>query len=113
MEDDGRYSIPVRLLLNRTQRDRLLALCQHEHADVVEVVTQIVGQYLDTRPELVPAEAPAPTIVLHDSDMLRRHLRRLKAQAQQMGTAAPPWLHSYIAELEQDLAQVRSARRDT
>lgn len=113
MEDDGRYSLPVRLLLNRTQRDRLLALCQREHADVVDIVTRIVGDYLDAHADLVPAEAAAPTTVLRDSDMLRRHLRRLKAQAQRMGTAAPPWLHSYIAELEQDLAQYRSAQRDT
>jgi hypothetical protein len=35
---------------------------------------------------------------------VERQLRRLKMQAKQLGADAPPWLASYISELEQEVA---------
>jgi hypothetical protein len=38
---------------------------------------------------------------------VERQLRRLKMQAKQLGEDAPPWLASYISELEQEVASNR------
>lgn len=101
-DEDGHFSIPTRLLLTATQRARLLALCRQQGRDLTDVVSAIVGAYLDGRDDLVlPPETPAPA--LQDREALRRQVRRLRMEAQRLGAAAPAWLHAYIAELEQEL----------
>lgn len=107
MQDEGRFSITVRLLLTETQRERLLALCQRERRDVVDAVTQIIGSYLDQREDLTMADvAPQPTSPAEHAS-LQRHLRELRMHAGQMGPETPPWLRRYIAQLEQELGGKR------
>jgi hypothetical protein len=71
------------------------------------VITEIVGTYLDTRADLIvpPTSQQAPSTT--DQMAVERQLRRLKMQAKQLGEDAPPWLASYISELEQEVASNR------
>jgi hypothetical protein len=108
MQEEGRFSIAARLLLTDVQRERLFALCQQQHADVSDVISEIVGQYLDRRDDLLLAELAAPPASSDDHDILQRHLRQLRIQASRMGAETPPWLRHYIADLERDINNKRS-----
>lgn len=103
MNDEGKYSMIVRLLLTAEQRGRLYELCHRERIDVVDALTNIVADYLDRRDDLVPTEAP--TSEQNDRDIIRRQLRQLRSQATRLGNDAPPWLYSYIRDLEQELGR--------
>lgn len=103
MNDEGKYSMIVRLLLTAEQRARLYELCHRDRIDVVDALTNIVAGYLDRRDDLTPDDAPAPE--QHDRDTLRRQLRQLRSQASRLGQDAPPWLQSYIHDLEQELGR--------
>ncbi|HEX6292580.1 MAG TPA: hypothetical protein VFZ66_25570 [Herpetosiphonaceae bacterium] len=103
MHDEGRFSIAVRLLLTANERERLLALCQQEQADVSDVVTKIIASYLDRRDDLTVAAVAEPPASPDEHSALQRHIRQLRMQASHMGTETPPWLRHYIAELEQEL----------
>ena len=107
MAQDGQFSIAVRLLLTDEQRGRLFALCQQEQADVTDVVTKIIGSYLDTRNDLTIEEQASPDTAHHEADALRRQLRQLRMQASRLGADTPAWLRGYITELEQELARTR------
>jgi hypothetical protein len=101
-DDRGRFSIPTRVLLTRTQRDRLLALCRVEDRDPAEIISAIVGAYLDSRQDLgLPSDDSPPDAI--DRESLRRHLRRLRMEANRLGADAPAWLGDYIADLEHEL----------
>jgi len=103
MQDDGRFSISTRLLLNTAQRDRLLALCQQEQVEVAELITRIVGEYLNARADVVRSDGgEAKTL---DYALLERNLRQLRIQARQLGPEVPQWLQTYIADLERELGR--------
>ena len=107
MNDEGKYSMIVRLLLSSEQRGRLYELCYRERIDVVDALTNIVASYLDRRDDLTPSE-PAVSegySEASDRDTLRRQLRQLRSQASRLGNDAPPWLYSYIRDLEQELGR--------
>lgn len=100
MLEEGRFSIPVRLLLTQLQRDRLHALCLAQGLDMVDAVTMIVGEYLDNRSDLeAPPAEPSPAV---DKRQIQRQIVRLRAQARSLGREAPAWLLAYIADLEQE-----------
>lgn len=101
-DDCGRFSIATRLLLTPTQRERLLALCRVEERDPTEVISAIVGAYLDSRDDLAASHTDS-SATTSDHESLRRHLRRLRLEAQRLGDAAPTWLRGYIADLEHEL----------
>ena len=97
----------MRLLLTGEQRARLFALCQTEQADVVDVVTSIVAAYLDARDDLEGPPDDTPNTTQAEQEALQHQLRQLRRRATLLGTAAPLWLRSYIAEIEQELARKR------
>jgi hypothetical protein len=100
--DDGRFSIPMRLLLTHTQRDPLLRWCRAEDRDPAEIVSAIVGAALDSRSDLYqPADESQAGE--DQGESLRRHLRRLRVAARRQGDDSPAWLDGYIRDLEQEL----------
>lgn len=101
--EDGRFSIPIRLLLTQLQRDRLHALCLTQQLDIVDAVTMIVGDYLDTRPDLELPSSTTSVVPTVDNRQVQRQIMRLRAQARTLGSEAPAWLLAYIAELEQEV----------
>ena len=103
MLEDGRFSIPIRLLLTQLQRDRLHALCLAQQLDIVDAVTMIVGDYLDTRSDLELPSATPPVEPAVDNRQIQRQIMRLRAQARTLGSDAPAWLLAYIAELEHEV----------
>lgn len=104
MQDEGRYSVIVRLLLTAEQRGRLFELCHREQLDVSDALSSIVGDYLDRRDELSPPPSTDNTRPA-DEEAMRWQLRRLRAQASRLGSEAPAWLQGYIRDLEQELQQ--------
>jgi hypothetical protein len=101
--NDGRFSIAARLLLNEAQRDRLLVLCRQEALDVSDLITRIVGAYLDERDDLPSVDRTPPPVSEDEQRQTRRILRQLRAQAGRLGDNAPDWLRAYIADLEASL----------
>ena len=102
MEDSGRFSVIVRLLLTADQRGRLFELCHREQIDVSDALTTIVGDYRDRRPDLQPPPT-TPENKEKDQEAIRWQLRRLRMQAKNLGENAPSWLSGYIADLETEL----------
>lgn len=102
MQDEGRYSVIVRLLLTPEQRGRLFELCHRRQIDVSDALTSIVGDYLDQRADLTPPPS-ASSAAPQDQEALRFQLRRLRAQAANLGDETPAWLRGYISDLEQEV----------
>ena len=107
MAEEGRYSIIVRLLLTAEQRGRLFELCHRQQIDVVDALTNIIGDYLDRRDDLSPPSDNSASQAELQREATRRQLRQLRAQASRLGSDAPPWLNSYIADLEEDVRRER------
>lgn len=103
-ERAGLFSIPTRLLLTPEQRVKLEALVRARDADLAELLSEIVGEYLDAQPD-PPAPAP-PADMGADLRTRRAELARLRARRDAAGSAAPAWLHAYIAELEAEVARL-------
>lgn len=103
-ERAGLFSIPTRLLLTPEQRVKLEALVRERDVDLADLLSEIVGEYLDALPDLpAPARPPDPGA---DPRTRRAELARLRARRDAAGNAAPAWLHAYIAELEAELARL-------
>lgn len=104
-EKQGAFTIPTRLYLSPVHRAQLERLIHERESDLAEVVSQIVGEYLDTLPAPPPASEPADerSAELHKR---RSELMRLRAQKQAAGRQAPAWLSAYIAELEADIRRL-------
>jgi hypothetical protein len=113
----GQYVIPCRLLLTQEQRDRLERLLRKRGAELPDVLSEIVAQYLD---ELDEAELAEPLARLDDRQVLeerlksyRRDLRRLRLRQSQLAEAAPAWFAGYIADVEGEIAALERRLRET
>lgn len=106
-EREGTFTIPTRLFLSAGQRAKLEHLVRSEHADLSEIVSQILSEYLDTLP--VPAPAPQATNNRGDIRLRRAELARLRARRDAAGSHAPTWMNSYIADLEAELHRLEAA----
>jgi hypothetical protein len=103
--EEGRYTISTRLFLTAAQRDRLQWLVLDEGMDLPELISELLGAYLDELPE--PVTAPEPSIdVTAELAQRRAELRRVRARQRDAGLDAPTWLAGYIAELEGDIARL-------
>jgi hypothetical protein len=103
----GAATVPIRLYLTPTARQQIDEWTHTHEADLADLASQIVGEYLDALPESAPA--PGAT---HDSAaelrQRRAELSRLRARRDDAGAAAPAWLASYIAELEAEVQRLES-----
>jgi hypothetical protein len=101
----GAVIVPIRLYLTPTARQQLDEWTHSHELELANLVSQIVGEYLDTLPETAPMPEAA-----HDSaaDLRQRRaeLSRLRARRDAAGAAAPAWLASYIAELEAEVMRL-------
>ena len=98
-------TIPIRLFLTPVARQQIEAFTHARGIELADLVSQIVGGYLDTLPDAPPEPEPAPD----NSASLRQRraeLGRLRARRDAVGDAAPAWLRSYIAELEAEIGQL-------
>jgi hypothetical protein len=101
----GAMSVPTRLFLTPEARAHLEQLT-HEHAlDLADLVSQVLGAYLDTLPDSPPEPAPDHTAELRQR---RGELGRLRARRDAAGGTAPSWLNGYIAELEAEIRRLES-----
>ncbi len=104
-ERAGLFSIPTRLLLTPEQRVKLEALVRTRDTDLADLLSEIVGAYLDAQPNL-PASAPPPSDASADLRARRAELTRLRARRDAAGSAAPAWLQAYIVEIEAEVARL-------
>jgi hypothetical protein len=105
----GTATIPIRLFLTTEAREQIEGWTHAREIDLADLVSQIVGDYLDTLPDAPPAPAPAPK--RDSAEQLRQRraeLGRLRARRDAAGAQAPAWLASYIAELEAELKRLES-----
>ncbi len=107
----GAVTIPIRLFLTAEAR-RQIDAWTHTHAiDLADLVSQIVGGYLDRLPDTPPAPATVPA---QDSvaqlRQRRAELERLRTRRDAAGAQVPTWLASYIAELETELKRLEGAK---
>src|SRR5215207_3397234 len=94
----GAVTIPIRLFLTAEARVRIEAWTHAREIDLADLVSQIIGSYLDTLPDTPPAPVPAPTTDGAEQLRARRaELGRLRARRDAGGAQAPTWLVSYIA----------------
>jgi hypothetical protein len=105
----GAVTIPIRLFLTAEARAQIDAWTHAREIDLANLVSQIVGGYLDTLPDTPPAPPPEPAVdsaaQLHQR---RAELGRLRVRRDAAGAKAPAWLNSYIAELEAELKRLES-----
>jgi hypothetical protein len=105
-ERQGAFTIPTLLYLSTEHRARLELLVREQETDLAELISQIVSNYLDTLP---PAPSAPPELPRDHSAELRQRrgeLSRLRRQREAAGADAPPWLSSYIADLESDIRRL-------
>jgi len=101
----GAMTVPIRLYLTPKARQQIEQWTHARQLDLADLVSQIVGGYLDVLPE-TPA---APESARDSSAELRQRraeLGRLRARRDVDGATAPAWLASYIAELEAEVQRL-------
>src|SRR5215211_6816003 len=106
-EKEGLFSIPTRLLLTPEQRAKLEAIVYAREVDLADLLSEIVGEYLDTQTDVQPRAAPVYDTAA-ELRKRRAELARLRSRRDGEGRSAPPWLLSYIAELEAEIDRLES-----
>ena len=104
----GAVTVPIRLYLTPTAREKIEQWTHARQLDLADLVSQIVGSYLDA----LPYSPPAPAAPHDDSAEVRQRraeLSRLRARHDAAGAGAPAWLASYIAELEAEVQRLESS----
>lgn len=103
----GAFTIPTRVFLSPEHRHKLEALVREQEIDLPELLTELLTNYLDQLPTLeVAVAAPSPQPSAAELNQRRAELRRLRARLRSEGRAAPAWLTSYIADLEDEIARL-------
>jgi DNA repair exonuclease SbcCD ATPase subunit len=82
-----------------------------EGVDLPDLLTDLLINYLDTRPDIERAVAEPPhQNVETELKQRRSELRRLRTRLMTEGPQAPQWLKSYIADLESEIARLEGPR---
>jgi hypothetical protein len=108
--DEGRFTIPSRVYLSAAQRDELERLLRHQERELDELLTELLGAYLESNPAPQAPEAPAAP---PDDELRRRRaeLRRLRPRLNDPHNPPPPWLTQMAAELEAEIARLEAQGR--
>jgi hypothetical protein len=107
--EEGRFTIPTRIFLTASQRDRLTALLLEQQVDLSELLTELLGSFLDHLPESAPADEVAAADDSERETELRQRraeVRRLRARILTQGSAAPAWIIAYVCDLEREIARL-------
>jgi hypothetical protein len=105
-ERQGAFTVPTLLYLSAEHRARLELLVREQETDLAELVSQIVAEYLDTLPAAPPPPPEPPRDHTAELRQRRGELARLRRQREAAGPDAPPWLSSYIADLESEIRRL-------
>ena len=107
-EKEGLFSIPARLLLKPEHRAKLEAIVYAREVELSDLLSAIVGEYLDAQTDVQPLGPLVPDTA-GELRKRRTELARLRTRGDAAGRSAPPWLLSYIAALE---AEIQRLERD-
>ena len=105
-ERQGAFTVPTLLYLSTEHRARLERLVREQEADLAELVSQIVADYLDALPPAPPPQPEPPPDHTAELRQRRAELARLRRQREAAGPDAPPWLGNYIADLESEIRRL-------
>jgi hypothetical protein len=102
----GTFTVHTRLYLTTEQRVKLEHLVRERRMDLSDLVSEIIGEYLDSQPieALPPPDSPSSRAA--DLRTRRAELAQLRARRDAAGSAAPAWLRTYIADLEQEIRRL-------
>lgn len=106
-QQQGTFTIPTRLFLTLEQRKRLEVLIREREIELADLVSQIVGDYLEALPAFTPP-VEAPRDYRPEIQRYRAELARLRQQERDAGVNAPPWLAAYIAEIESEIRRLEA-----
>jgi hypothetical protein len=85
---------------------RLERLVRDEGMDLADVVSRVVGEFLDELPPVQQVEVAPEPARKADLRQRRAELARLRARRDAAGASAPVWLSAYIADLEAELRRL-------
>lgn len=105
----GLFTIPTRLFLSDEHRRKLEVLVLEQGVDLPELLTELVVKYLDQMPDLERAVAEPHQVqpdVEAELKQRRAELRRLRSRLAMEGSAAAPWLRSYVRDLEGEIERL-------
>jgi hypothetical protein len=118
MSDQGKFTIHTRILLTDAQRERLFVLLREHSLELPDLLSELLGSFLDHLPGEAEEAAAEPPAAAPDDDALsqeiaerRAELQRLRARATIGGDTAPEWLTRYVGELEQELDRLAARQR--
>lgn len=100
----GRFTIPTRVYLSATERAKLEQLVRSEALDLSELLSELLSTYLSGQAAPVEAEAPAGD-ALAELRRKRDEARRMAAERAASGEQ-PGWFHSYLAQLDGEVARL-------
>lgn len=116
----GFFTVPTRVYLSTAQRERLMRLVQQHGVDVPELLSELLISFLDHLPEPEQDALLQPETDDHvaaraeereaEIRARRAEIRRLRARAATGGETTPPWLQSYIADLEGEVQRLLQER---
>jgi hypothetical protein len=112
----GRFTIPARVYLTAEQRDRLMLLAREHETDIHELLTELLVSFLDHLPEMEqPPPEPQPEPVSdREADLRQRRaeVRRLRLRLATGGDRVPPWMRSYLSDLEQEIRRLEREQKE-
>lgn len=103
--EEGRFTISTRVFLSAAQRDRLQQLVLEEGVELPDLISKLLGSYIDGLPAPV-AVAEEPVDISTELNQRRAELRRVRSRQRSAGADAPKWLAGYIKELEDEIAHL-------
>ncbi len=116
--EKGYFAIPTRLFLTASQRQKLETLMRDQERELPDLLTDLLTSYLEyASPEedeedeetgqVLPLTVkPAP----NQLQQWRVERRRLRARLT-ASNAPPPWLVSYLADLEEEIARLETEQK--
>jgi hypothetical protein len=113
----GRFTIPARVYLTAEQRDRLMLLARERETDIHELLTELLVSFLDHLPEMEqPSPEPQPPEPVSDREadlrQRRAEVRRLRLRLATGGDRVPPWIRSYLSDLEQEIRRLEREQKE-
>lgn len=103
-QPEGHFTIPARIYLTAEDRARLEYLVRSAELDLNELLSELLATYLSDKP--LPESPPVPSQAgLEELRRRRDEARRL--QSLRPGSdQTPGWFHSYLAQLEGEVARL-------
>lgn len=106
-EQQGLFTIPTRLYLTHDQCMQLEMIVRQRGGELSDLLSKVISEYLEQMPPVPPLTPASRAEREAEIRQRKAELARLYARRDAAGSAAPAWLHTYIADLELELERLR------